>query len=139
LLTSFKVNVVGNIHLFNLYVPLLLKGQAKKAVTLSTGMADPDFVSKFSISVSAPYSISKAAVNLAVSKFDAQYRKDGVLFMAISPGMVDTGHYDDGQISPERFCRDHALTALQRRRSRPRKRAKCCNSSNPTHPASLSR
>ncbi|WAO82895.1 Hypothetical protein NCS54_00006900 [Fusarium falciforme] len=95
LLTSFKVNVVGNIHLFNLYVPLLLKGQAKKAITISTGMADPDFVSQFSISVAAPYSISKAAVNLAVSKFDAQYRKEGVLFMAISPGMVDTGHYDD--------------------------------------------
>ncbi|RSL51882.1 hypothetical protein CEP54_011183 [Fusarium duplospermum] len=95
LIASFKVNVVGNIHLFNLYVPLLLKGQAKKAITLSTGMADPDFVSQFSISVSAPYAISKAAVNLAVAKFDAQYRKDGVLFMAVSPGMVDTGHYDE--------------------------------------------
>lgn len=80
-------------------MPLLLKGQAKKAITLSTGMADPEFVSDFSISVAAPYAISKAAVNLAVSKFDAQYREEGVLFMAISPGMVDTGHYDDGQFS----------------------------------------
>lgn len=112
MIDSFKVNVVGNIHLFNLYVPLLLKGQAKKAITLSTGMADPDFVTQFSISVSAPYSISKAAVNLAVAKFDAQYRKEGLLFMAVSPGLVDTGHYGEGQISPRHFCRDHALTAL---------------------------
>ncbi|KAM0428484.1 hypothetical protein ACHAPT_006844 [Fusarium lateritium] len=99
LLASFRINVVGNVHLFNLYMPLL-RGQAKKAITLSTGMADPDFISRFSIAVAAPYAISKAAVNVAVSKFDAQYRKEGVLFMSISPGMVDTGHYDDGQLSP---------------------------------------
>ncbi|KAM0511803.1 hypothetical protein ACHAPE_009479 [Trichoderma viride] len=93
LLDSFNINVVGNIHLFNLYMPLVLKGSVKKVITISSGMADPDFVAKYKIASGAPYSISKAAMNVAVAKFSAQYSKDGVLFMSISPGLVDTGGF----------------------------------------------
>ncbi|GME23728.1 Short-chain dehydrogenase [Neofusicoccum parvum] len=95
LLQSFQVNVVGNIHLFNLCMPLLLNGDIKKAITISSGMADLDLVNQYRIDLAAPYSISKAAVNMAVSKFHAQYAEDGVLFMGISPGIVDTGHLDN--------------------------------------------
>jgi NAD(P)-dependent dehydrogenase (short-subunit alcohol dehydrogenase family) len=35
-----EVNVIGQIHLFNLFVPLLLKGKGKKAVLLTSGFAD---------------------------------------------------------------------------------------------------
>lgn len=99
LLDSFNVNVVGNIHLFNLYMPLILKGNAKKVITISTGMADLDLINKFNIAISAPYAISKAAMNVAAAKFNAQYAKDGVLFMSISPGLVDTGGFDNGMHS----------------------------------------
>ncbi|KAI9151376.1 Short chain dehydrogenase virK [Paramyrothecium foliicola] len=92
LIQSFTVNVIGNIHLFNLYTPLILKGTAKKVVALSTGMADADLVAKYEIALAGPYAISKAALNLAVAKFSAQYSKDGVLFFSISPGYVDTGN-----------------------------------------------
>ncbi|KZL84600.1 short-chain dehydrogenase [Colletotrichum incanum] len=95
LLYCFKVNVVGNVHLFNLYMPLVLNGNVKKVITLSSGMADIDLINQYRIDVAAPYSISKGAVNIAVSKFHAQYAGDGVLFMGISPGMVDTGHNDN--------------------------------------------
>ncbi|KAF5023007.1 hypothetical protein F66182_4965 [Fusarium sp. NRRL 66182] len=91
LLETFKINTIGNIHLFNLFMPLIMNGQAKKVITISSGMADLDFISKFSIADAAPYSISKGAVNVAVAKFDAQYREKGILFMSISPGLVDTG------------------------------------------------
>lgn len=74
-------------------MPLVLKGSVKKVITISSGMADPDFVAKYKITSSAPYSISKAAMNVAVAKFSAQYSKDGVLFMSISPGLVDTGGF----------------------------------------------
>lgn len=53
-------------------------------------MADNDLISKFSVHEGAAYSISKAAGNTAVAKFDAQYRKEGILFLGISPGVVDT-------------------------------------------------
>ncbi|KAK0657796.1 hypothetical protein B0T16DRAFT_363040 [Cercophora newfieldiana] len=91
----FDSNVIGNIHLFNLLVPLILKGNAKKVITLSTGMADINFVNPFEITGGSLYAASKAAMNMIVSKFSAQYKKDGVLFMSLSPGFVNTGHYDN--------------------------------------------
>ena len=60
-------------------------------------MADIDVINKFDLDLAAPYSISKAGMNLAVAKFSAQYAKDGVLFISICPGAVNTGHYDYGE------------------------------------------
>jgi NAD(P)-dependent dehydrogenase (short-subunit alcohol dehydrogenase family) len=42
------------------------------------------------------YSMSKAALNMAVAKFSALYREKGVLCMAICPGAVDTGSLQIG-------------------------------------------
>lgn len=94
---SFDINVIGNIHLFNLFMPFVLNGRVKKVVALSTGMADLDLVNDYSIQVGAPYSISKAALNLAVAKFNARYKREGVLFLSISPGFVETGQDQDGK------------------------------------------
>ncbi|KAF4451301.1 hypothetical protein F53441_5722 [Fusarium austroafricanum] len=100
ILDSFKINALGNVHLFNLALPLIRKGQAKKVIAISSGMADPDLVTRFSIIHGAPYTMSKSALNMAVAKFDAQYRSEGVLFMAVSPGLVatqDTSDYTEEQ------------------------------------------
>lgn len=35
---------------------------------------------------------------MAVAKFSAQYAKDGVLFMSISPGTVDVGQNANGML-----------------------------------------
>lgn len=93
-MTGFKTNVVGNVHLFNLFMPLILKGQQKKVIFISSGHADLDFISKCEVEVSGPYAVGKAATNTVVAKFGAEYGNDGVLFMSISPGVVDTGHFD---------------------------------------------
>jgi short-subunit dehydrogenase involved in D-alanine esterification of teichoic acids len=84
------INVTVNVHLFTLYLPLIRKGQAKKIIYISTGMADIEMISNFQIAVHPIYSITKAAGNAAVAKFDAQYRNEGILFMSISPGLVNT-------------------------------------------------
>lgn len=83
--------------MYNAYLPLVLSGAAKKVITLSTGHADPDLVTKYDMEIAAPYTISKAALNMAVAKFHAEYSKHGVLFMSISPGFVDTGNQDDSK------------------------------------------
>lgn len=57
-------------------------------------MGDPDFVAELEIDVAAPYAISKAVLNMAVAKFHAEYKKDGILFMGISPGVVATSAFD---------------------------------------------
>ncbi|KAG9192944.1 hypothetical protein G6011_11678 [Alternaria panax] len=87
----FSVNVTGNIHLINLFMPLILKGNVKKVVTITSGMADVELVRKYNVHEDGPYSISKVAVNMAVAKFSAEYAKDGVLFLSVCPGLVDTG------------------------------------------------
>ncbi|KAJ5788657.1 hypothetical protein N7457_003647 [Penicillium paradoxum] len=91
----FKINVVSQIHLFNLFLPLILKGDTKKIIAISSGYADLETVTKWDIEIASLYAISKAGLNTAVAKFSTQYAKDGVLFMSICPGMVDTGHFVD--------------------------------------------
>ncbi|RYO93091.1 hypothetical protein DL766_000241 [Monosporascus sp. MC13-8B] len=89
----WQTNVVGNIHLFHLFLPLVMKGKGKKVIALSTGLADLDLTNDFEVDIGALYAASKAAMNVIVAKFNAQYKKDGVLFMDTSPGVVEVGHY----------------------------------------------
>ncbi|KAK2603627.1 hypothetical protein QQS21_004208 [Conoideocrella luteorostrata] len=95
LLKSFKVNVVSNIHLINLFMPIILKGNTKKVIAITTAMADLDPINAFDVENVAGYAMSKAAMNVAVGKFSAQYKKHGVLFISISPGLVETGQHSN--------------------------------------------
>ena len=88
---SFNVNVVGVVKTINTFIPLIKRSSIKKVITISTGMADQDLVNKFEVDNGAPYAISKSATNMAVAKYNALYKKDGILFLAISPGLVNTG------------------------------------------------
>jgi NAD(P)-dependent dehydrogenase (short-subunit alcohol dehydrogenase family) len=104
---SIDTNLIGNIHFYNLFMPLVLKGKAKKVIFISSGMADIDLINKFDLETGSLYSLSKAAMNVATAKFNAQYKKDGVLFLSISPGVVDVGKVDPAQLTP------HQLAGLQ--------------------------
>ena len=95
---SFEVNVIGVINTVNTFIPLIRKGQEKKVITLGTGMADIDLINDFDVAIGAPYSISKGAVNVAVAKYNALYKSEGILFMAVSPGFVDTGDIKPGNL-----------------------------------------
>lgn len=90
LLRSFRANVVGVINTINAFLPLIQQGKAKKVVALTTGLADDNLTNQFEIFEHAPYSISKAALNTVVAKYNAKFQKEGILFFGISPGVVDT-------------------------------------------------
>jgi NAD(P)-dependent dehydrogenase (short-subunit alcohol dehydrogenase family) len=81
--------------LFNAFTPLVLKGNVKKVIAISSGHADLDFINQTDIESSTLYASNKAALNVIVAKYSAQYKKDGVLFMTMSPGVVDVGHFDN--------------------------------------------
>jgi NAD(P)-dependent dehydrogenase (short-subunit alcohol dehydrogenase family) len=100
---SIDTNLIGNIHFYNLFMPLVLKGKAKKVIFISSGMADIDLINKFDLETGSLYSLSKAAMNVATAKFNAQYKKDGVLFLSISPGVVDVGKVDPAQCTNNPF------------------------------------
>ncbi|KAH8912978.1 putative carbonyl reductase [Coniochaeta sp. PMI_546] len=91
LIEHFRVNAIGPVHLFNIFMPMILKGRAKKVIAISTGISDTEMTLKADIYQAVAYSMSKAALNMAVAKFSAVYREKGVLVMAICPGAVDTG------------------------------------------------
>ena len=90
----FDTHVIANVHLINLFMPLILKGDAKKVVIISSGFADIEFTREYGIEVAALYSSSKVACNMIVAKFDAQYRPQGVHVLALCPGVVEVGHYN---------------------------------------------
>ena len=73
-------------------MPLILKGQAKKVIAISSGHAALDMVRQLDLDIDTPYAISKIGLNMAIAKFSTQYKKDGVLFLSICPGSVDTGY-----------------------------------------------
>ena len=87
---SFQVNVIGNIQLFNAFLPTILKGQVKKVITIGSLNADTEITAKYDLATCVPYSISKAALNMAVAKYSAEYREKGVLFMSVAPGSTET-------------------------------------------------
>jgi NAD(P)-dependent dehydrogenase (short-subunit alcohol dehydrogenase family) len=86
-----KTNVLGYIKSFNAWLPLLKKGNAKKVLALTSGLADDALTVKFGVWEGPMYSATKAALNTIVAKYAARFQKDGILFLAISPGVVDTG------------------------------------------------
>lgn len=91
MMRSFRANVVGVAYTINTFLPLIRKGNLKKVVTLSTGMADTDLINQYEVAVGAPYSISKAATNALIAKYNAALGKsEGILFFTISPGYVQT-------------------------------------------------
>ncbi|KAH6612412.1 putative short chain dehydrogenase [Boeremia exigua] len=93
-----QTNILGSMHLFNLFLPLVQKGRVKKVISLSSGVADLDLINDLEVGNSALYAAFKAALNVIVAKYNAQYKKDGVLFVSISPGVVDVGKFD--QLTP---------------------------------------
>ncbi|KAH7024864.1 uncharacterized protein B0I36DRAFT_251351 [Microdochium trichocladiopsis] len=87
--SQMAVNVIANIHLFNLYLPFLRKSEIKKVITISSAHADVMLAQKYDVSEAMAYSASKAALNMVVAKYHASYGKsEGVLFMAMCPGVL---------------------------------------------------
>ncbi|KAJ6541762.1 hypothetical protein B0H19DRAFT_1381357 [Mycena capillaripes] len=90
LLDNFKSNTISVVHSINAFLPLLKNGSTKKVITISSGLADPEFTILGEITAQGAYSISKAALNMVVAKYAAQFKAEGFIFLALCPGSVDT-------------------------------------------------
>lgn len=89
---TFRTNVVGNINLINLAIPLLKQGTGKKVIVLTSGLGDPNLTADYDLFECPGYSISKTAVDMMVAKYHAEHHSSGLLFLAVSPGVVDTNN-----------------------------------------------
>ena len=59
---DFKVNTIGPVHLFNAFIPLILKDRTKKVFAISSGASDPVMTLEPDIYQATAYSIIKAAL-----------------------------------------------------------------------------
>ncbi|KAJ4355642.1 uncharacterized protein N0V89_003662 [Didymosphaeria variabile] len=102
-------NVLAQIFLYEAFLPFILKGKAKKVLSISSGMGDLEINREYDFDHAIFYSSSKAALNMVNVKFGAQYKKDGVLFLSMCPGMVDTGSFS--KLSPTQGAKLQEVTA----------------------------
>jgi NAD(P)-dependent dehydrogenase (short-subunit alcohol dehydrogenase family) len=90
MIDSLNVNVVGVIYSINAFLPLVRNGTTKKITVISTGMADTDMVVNENIPGSVVYASMKAATNMVVAKYAVELREEGIILLALSPGIVNT-------------------------------------------------
>ena len=103
MIASFNVNVIGVMFTINAFLPLIRNGSVKKIIVMSTGLADPDFALKFGMPTSVTYSTTKAALNIVVLKYALELKSDGIIVLALSPGVVNTSE-------KPRMCPSHLVT-----------------------------
>lgn len=87
---SLDVNVIGAVNSTNAFLPLILKGESKKIVVISTGGADPDMAVAMGIPFQFTMCVMKAALSIVVAKFAAELKSQDVKVLALSPGIVAT-------------------------------------------------
>jgi len=96
---AFKVNVLGVIHTTNAFLPLLREGSAKKVITIGSGGGEREFVFRSKLDAMVAYGTSKAAAHMIVTKYAVQLGDEGFIFIALSPGLVDTSSTSLGERS----------------------------------------
>jgi NAD(P)-dependent dehydrogenase (short-subunit alcohol dehydrogenase family) len=104
----FEVHVTGTVHLFNLFLPLIQKGNAKKIIATTSGHSADGPTREFHLEVAPLYAASKAAQNTIVAKYHAEFAPEGILFLAVAPGTVDVGQFGN-RVLPFLFRVDRVL------------------------------
>lgn len=90
LTTSINTNTAGVLYAINAFLPYVRKSSIKKVVVISSGHADTEFIGIADVADAIPYAVSKAAANVIVAKYAAQFKDEGLIFLALSPGVVLT-------------------------------------------------
>ncbi|CCL98835.1 uncharacterized protein FIBRA_00840 [Fibroporia radiculosa] len=88
---AFQINALGAVHSINAFLPLLRKGTVKKIMVLSSEAGNRDMTWQMRFSGMAAYGLSKAALDMVMTKYAAQLERDGFTVFALSPGPTDTG------------------------------------------------
>jgi len=88
--TAYESSLYGAIWTTNAFLPLIERGNAKKIIHISTGMANQQLIKKTGIPNLVDYSVAKGALNIIVAKYAAELEPKGIKVAALSPGWVDT-------------------------------------------------
>jgi len=84
---AFESNVTGVARVTRAFLPLLRGSECPRIVNISSGagsISSKDDTSYY------PYSVSKAALNMLSRTMASEFRREGIIVVAISPGWVRT-------------------------------------------------
>lgn len=83
---SLEVNVRGPFFTSQILYPLLMEGEDKKVINISSQMGSI----QLSGGGATPYRVSKAALNMLTKNTAMEYKKDGITVVSLHPGWVRT-------------------------------------------------
>jgi len=86
---QFRVNVVGLVFFTIALIPLLKNSSEKRIVNVSSMLGDLRYTAENEIHFSS-YAATKAAVTMANAKFHLEFKNEGLIFLALNPGWVNT-------------------------------------------------
>jgi NAD(P)-dependent dehydrogenase (short-subunit alcohol dehydrogenase family) len=100
---SFAVNAAAPLLITQALTPLLLRGNKPRVLCMSTQLASIAQASSFR---TLSYSMSKAALNMAVKRLAAELGSRGIVVMAFHPGWVKTAMGgESATLAPETSAR----------------------------------
>lgn len=103
-----NVNLLGAINSINCFLPLVRNGELKKIIYITSPSGDAEFTRRCGVTVTIGYTVTKAAMNLVMSKYAAELKGEGIKTLALSPGWVDT---DGSKQLPARLSLDDSVEA----------------------------
>ncbi|KAL6875207.1 NAD(P)-binding protein [Trichoderma novae-zelandiae] len=108
----FRTAVWGGAWTTNAFLPLIERGELKKIVHITSGMASTDVILGSGIDYALAYSIAKAGMNVQVAKYAVELAPKGIKTLALCPGWVDT---HDGPKPPQVVQAEEQFLARFRR------------------------
>jgi len=90
MLSFYKTNTLGTIHVINAFLPLLRAGVTKKCIIIGSSLGSTRVAQRTGVIKYSGYSMSKAALNIAAVRYASRYKDEGVIFLSITPGLVKT-------------------------------------------------
>ncbi|KAK5452324.1 hypothetical protein LTS15_007390 [Exophiala xenobiotica] len=87
---NIKNNLISNIFVINSFLDLVRNGKEKKIVFISSQSCDVEFTRITGFATVMGYSVSKAGMNIVMTKYGAELAQDGIKTLSLSPGWVNT-------------------------------------------------
>jgi|TARA_R110002003_G_scaffold37_18_gene2252 NAD(P)-dependent dehydrogenase (short-subunit alcohol dehydrogenase family) len=87
---QIKNNLLSNIYTMNSFLHLIRNGAERKMIFISSQSGNLEFTRITGFSTLLGYSVSKAGMNMAVTKFATELAPEGIKTLALSPGWVNT-------------------------------------------------
>ena len=85
-----KVNVLQQVSTINAFLPLIRKGELKKIIYITSGIADINLNRICELPGFMGYSISKASGNIVMAKYSVELKQEGIKVLSLAPGWVET-------------------------------------------------